>query len=75
MAKSADILGREYGVAVRGGYHCAYLAHKTLGTESTGAVRVGFGFYSTKKELEKLVDSVNKIVKKFKSYKEKRNKK
>jgi cysteine desulfurase family protein len=59
----ADMLSRGYNIAVRGGYHCAYLAHKTLGSEASGAVRAGFGFYSTRKELDKLVDAVNRIAK------------
>ena len=59
----ADALSREYGIATRGGYHCAYLAHKTLGTEKSGAVRAGFGFYSTKREMERLLIAVNKIAK------------
>lgn len=58
---ASDILAKEYGICVRGGYHCAYPAHVTLGTEKSGAVRIGFGYFSTKKELIKLVDSVNKI--------------
>jgi len=60
---AADILIRDYGIATRGGFHCAYLAHKSLGTDKTGAVRVGFGFYSTRKELEKLLQAVNKMAK------------
>lgn len=59
----SNILGKEYGICVRGGYHCAYPAHVTLGTEKEGAVRVGFGYFSTSKELLKLVESVNKIAK------------
>ncbi len=61
--ETADILNRDYGIAVRGGYHCSYIAHQTLGTETGGAVRAGFGFYSTEKDLDSLVDAVNKIAK------------
>ena len=61
----ADILGRRFGIATRGGYHCAYLAHKTLGTDKCGALRVGFGFYSEKKEIDSLVDSVYKIAREW----------
>lgn len=60
---AADILNREFGIATRGGYHCAYPAHVTLGTDSGGAVRVGFGYFSTKKELDKLVFAVYKMAK------------
>ena len=45
----------------RGGWHCAYIAHKTLGTEVTGAVRVGFGAFSEKREADALLFAVNRI--------------
>lgn len=41
----ARLLG-ERGICVRGGYHCAPLAHKTLGTPEDGAVRASFGLYN-----------------------------
>lgn len=41
-----------YGICVRGGYHCAALAHKTLGTRADGAVRLSFGRYNKISELE-----------------------
>lgn len=59
----ADILDREFGIATRGGYHCAYTAHQTLGSEKSGAVRVGFGAFSTKSEGDALLFAVNKIAK------------
>lgn len=36
----------EYGVAVRGGFHCAPLAHKKMGTLQTGTVRISLGMYN-----------------------------
>jgi len=42
------------GICVRGGYHCAALAHKTLRTPSSGAVRISFGRFNRMSELEKL---------------------
>ena len=59
----ADILNTKFGIATRGGYHCSYIAHKTLGTEKTGAVRAGFGAFSTKKDAEQLLAAVNIIAK------------
>ena len=41
-----------YGICVRGGYHCAALAHKTLGTRASGALRLSFGRYNKMSELE-----------------------
>lgn len=40
--ETAEFLAKN-GVAVRGGFHCAPLAHKTAGTLDTGTVRVSFG--------------------------------
>ena len=41
-----------YGICVRGGYHCAALAHKTIGTANGGSVRLSFGRYNKMYELE-----------------------
>ena len=46
---------------IRAGYHCAPLAHKALGTDNGGAVRVSFGYYNTVKDVEKITDAVYKI--------------
>ena len=44
----------ERGICVRGGYHCAALGHKTLGTPAGGAVRVSLGHSNTKADLDAL---------------------
>lgn len=59
--KAASLLGEE--IIVRAGYHCAPLAHKALGTENGGAVRVSFGYFNTKKDVKRAVDAVYKICK------------
>jgi cysteine desulfurase family protein len=56
----------KYGVCVRGGYHCAALAHKTLGTPEGGAVRISVGMYNRAAEVDSLyriLKSVSKAVK------------
>lgn len=60
-----DILNSEFGIAVRGGYHCAYIAHETLGTAETGAVRAGFGAFSAKSDADALLSAVAKIAKRY----------
>lgn len=40
------------GICVRGGFHCAPLAHRTIGTGENGAVRLSFGYSNTMEELE-----------------------
>lgn len=59
----AQILDEEYDIAVRSGLHCAYLAHKTLGTEKVGTVRFSFGFFNTPKEVLRAADAVYNISK------------
>ena len=45
-------LDEEYGIACRAGFHCAYPAHQTLGTEETGTVRLSVGAFNTPHELK-----------------------
>lgn len=61
----AAILDAHYGIAVRAGYHCAALAHKSLGTEETGAVRASFGYFNEEKDAEALIIAIGEIRKAF----------
>ena len=58
----AELLNKD-GFAVRAGYHCAYLAHKTFAENENGVVRVSPGWFSSKKDIKNLVFSLNKIAK------------
>ena len=58
--KVAYMLNRG-GVAVRGGFHCSPLAHKFMGTDSIGAVRISPSFVNTKKEINIMLNLVEKI--------------
>jgi selenocysteine lyase/cysteine desulfurase len=42
------------GICVRGGLHCAPLAHRTLGTLEGGAVRISFGEDNTEEEIRRM---------------------
>ena len=42
-------------IAVRAGYHCSYLAHKSFGTLNTGTVRICPSVFNTQKECEKFI--------------------
>lgn len=44
------------GICVRGGIHCAILAHEALGTVDTGAVRISLNYTNTIEEIDQLVD-------------------
>lgn len=52
------------GVCTRAGYHCAGLAHKTLGTPDGGAVRVSFGADNTEEEVAAFVRTLSEILRK-----------
>lgn len=56
-------LNDKYKICTRGGWHCAYPAHEAIGSEKNGAVRASFGFFNTKRDVNKLVDAVLKISK------------
>ncbi len=51
------------GFAVRAGYHCSYLAHKTYNTSEKGCVRVSTGVFTTKKDVKNFANCLNKIAK------------
>ena len=55
----------ERGICVRAGLHCAPLAHKTLGTDKIGAVRVSFGIYNTISDINEFCRALYDIVKEF----------
>ncbi len=60
-AEVAYLLDTNYKIAVRPGLHCAPLAHKTLGTEDSGAVRFSFGPFNTEKEILIAANALNDI--------------
>lgn len=58
----AELLNKD-GFALRAGYHCAYLAHKTFAENENGIIRVSPGWFNSKKDVKNLVFSLNKIAK------------
>jgi len=56
-----DRLNREYGIAVRGGFHCAGPAHDTIGTGSSGAVRLSVGPFNTRREIRVAAEAIYRI--------------
>ena len=56
------ILNDEYDIYTRPGFHCAPLAHKTVGTELTGVVRFSFGYFNTIEEVDICVNSIKEII-------------
>ena len=60
-ASAAERLSDEFDIAVRGGFHCAPLMHKYLGTENDGLIRASFAPENTLREAEKLCEAVRII--------------
>ncbi|WP_226654121.1 aminotransferase class V-fold PLP-dependent enzyme [Guptibacillus hwajinpoensis] len=58
----AIILDQHYQIAVRAGLHCTPLGHETIGTSSTGAVRLSVGPYNTEDEVHKVIEAIEEIV-------------
>lgn len=56
-----DMLYTEYGIASRGGFHCAGPAHKTIGTHDIGAVRLSVGPSNTKKDIYETIEAIYKL--------------
>jgi cysteine desulfurase family protein len=62
-ARTAFVLDRDYGIAVRAGYHCTPLAHLCAGTFGTGAVRASLGCFTTEDEVDALIQAVRDLKK------------
>lgn len=62
----ATILDEHWGICVRGGYHCAPLKHKALGTLEQGAVRVSISYFNSFTDVQRLISAVKTILRKNK---------
>lgn len=51
------------GIAVRSGLHCAPLAHKTIGTDESGTVRMAPSVFTTDSHIETFIKSVKILIK------------
>jgi selenocysteine lyase/cysteine desulfurase len=51
----------ENGICVRGGIHCAILAHEAIGTVSIGTVRISLSYNNTKHEIDRLIELLKKV--------------
>lgn len=58
----AFALDRRYGIATRGGLHCAPWAHEALGTLETGALRFGVGYGNTDEHIDRALAALAEIV-------------
>jgi selenocysteine lyase/cysteine desulfurase len=60
--KTAEKLS-ENGVAARGGFHCAPLTHKFLGTEQCGLLRVSLAVQNSSSEIAHFINALKEITK------------
>ena len=51
----------EYGIAVRGGLHCAPTAHAKIGTLPSGTVRVSVATFNNSSEIDKFLNAISRI--------------
>lgn len=58
----ATRLDREYMIATRAGLHCSPMAHRTLGTISSGLLRFSTGYFNTKDEISDAAHALEKIL-------------
>ena len=57
----AEILDKKYNIAVRAGLHCAPTAHKKLGTETQGTVRISLSYFNTTSHINSVSNAVKNI--------------
>ncbi len=57
----ATLLSEKYDIAVRGGLHCAALAHEALGTAPAGLVRASFSPYQSLREGAALIRALHRL--------------
>jgi cysteine desulfurase family protein len=62
----ADELDRTFDIACRAGLHCAWLAHRTQGTDQTGTVRFSLGALSTEEDVDAALAAVQTLAQKGK---------
>ena len=48
-------------VCVRGGIHCAIIAHEAIGTVSTGTVRLSLNYMNTEQEIDTVLDILRNV--------------
>lgn len=59
--EASSVLAGEYSIITRGGLHCAYRAHLTIGSGRYGAVRASFGAFNKESDVKKIADAVYRI--------------
>lgn len=58
----SSLLSEEFGICVRGGYHCAPLIHKAIDEVEGGSVRVSLGVQNQTKEISFFLAAMRKLL-------------
>lgn len=61
-SETGDLLLHRHGLITRTGLHCAPLAHRTLGTDKTGTVRISLSPYHTSQDLQLLLTGLRDVL-------------
>ena len=56
-------LDAEYNIATRAGLHCSPMAHRTLGTITSGLLRFSIGYSNTKEDITSAALALEKVLK------------
>jgi selenocysteine lyase/cysteine desulfurase len=54
-------LDRDHEISVRVGLHCAFSAHRTIGTWPEGTVRVSPGYFTTDEDIDFFLEAMQAI--------------
>lgn len=57
----AYLLDTQYQICVRAGLHCAPLAHKTVGSFPSGAVRMSIGPFNSAEDIDAALDAIETL--------------
>lgn len=57
----AYILDQHYNIATRAGLHCTPLGHQSIQTDQIGTIRISFGYFNQKEEVDQLVKALEEI--------------
>ena len=60
----ASLLSKNFEISTRGGFHCAPLMHREIGTKDSGTVRISPGYRTSRQEIFRLIDAVHLLAKK-----------
>lgn len=61
-ADAAERLDSRYDIATRAGLHCSPLAHRTIGTIETGALRVSISYMNTADDIGYFLDCLTELL-------------